>query len=543
MQSVTSRVYKLLTIVFLCTTIQSLYTDTNKCKEGKDVFSKTYLAVWPAYQINSPERVSMQHNKMKLYDDQRRHMFDITVFGGKSTDSGAIARYFAPFGKQELKVGELGTDWAQTGDLDVIANYFNIFTDAYPVRGNPYTDTISNYTFKSKVTFDPSYEYYGLGLHYRYHFSCDPEKGFFFDTAIPFMHVTTDMGMSEKIIQTGGPNGDDPNVPVDAVANMTQAFKQKDWAYGRIDGARSKLGVSDIQLGIGYTYVKEETHHLSSYTGLVIPTGNKPKGKYVFEPIVGNGGHTGIVFAMDLGFLLWGTSTQRIALELNTASTFFLHANQVRSFDLKNNMWSRYMFVYNNEKARWVSQGINKFSKEVSVGHGFVRNINLATTWTHCNGMQIEGGYQFFSRSTESVSLKNCWKTGPAIAALWNDDSGDLISGVPESTKNSAGISRNNATIKQYRYIGNDMSTTFNNFPTGDPKGYQTYKYITDCDLDLESAVTPAIMTHTFYASIGRYWDHLPNPKFAGLGFSYEFSDDNTAIDRWMLWGKIGFTF
>ena len=195
------------------------------------------------------------------------------------------------------------------------------------------------------------------------------------------------------------------------------------------------------------------------------------------------------------------------------------------------------MFVYKDKDAAVTSDGINTFTREVDVGHGFVRNINLAGTYTHCNGLQIEGGYQFFAQSAESVKLECNWKTGPAIAALWEDRSPqNFITGTDNET--AAGISRNNATIDAYEFIGNDKvldvdGTTY----------IDGYHPITVCDLDLESAVTPGFMTHTFYVSLGRYWDHLYNPKFLGAGFSYEFADENYSVDRWMLWAKIGFTF
>jgi hypothetical protein len=239
---------------------------------------------------------------------------------------------------------------------------------------------------------------------------------------------------------------------------------------------------------------------------------------------------------MNMGFVIWGCPTQSVAMNLDTSSSFFFHNNQTRSFDLKNNEWSRYMFVYSNKLAPQTSDGINTFTKEVHVGHGFVRNINASVTYTHCNGLQLEGGYQFFSQSAESVEIQNNWKTGPAIAALWDDRDGLFITGTNNQT--TAGKSRNNATIRAYEFIGNDR------VPGADPDTYdEGYHVIEVCDLDLQSAATPGFLTHTFYASVGRYWDHLYNPKFLGAGFSYEFADENAGMNRWMFWAKIGITF
>ena len=509
---------------------------------SKDATGKSFLSVWPAFQINSPERLCMRHNQMKLYDDQRRHEFDVTALGGKSTDSQKTAKYFGPFDERCLRMGEFGTDWAKTGNVDLVANYFNVFTDDYPVQGDALDPTIDKYTFKSQISFTPEYKFYGVGLHYRYQVSCDPEKGFWLDVAVPILHVETNMNLKEGVIKPGGATGENPNVPEGYFGNMTDAFKQSGWQFGKINGSQSITRVADIQLGVGYTYIKEETHYLQSYMGVIVATGNKPKGEFMFEPIAGNGGHNGIVFAMHLGFLVWGSPTQSIAMNLDTASTFFFHNNQVRSLDLKNNQWSRYMSVYKDKDALVTSDGINSFTREVRVGHGFVRNINAAVTYTHCNGMQIEGGYQFFAQSAESVELNCNWKTGPAIAALWKkDDAGNqvFITGTGNTVK--PGISRDNATIRTYEYIDNDKVMIDD--PVDGIIYVDGYRPITASDFDLESAATPGFVTHTFYLSFGKYWDHLYNPKFLGAGFSYEFCDENSGMNRWMLWGKIGITF
>ena len=63
-------------------------------------------------------------------------------------------------------------------------------------------------------------------------------------------------------------------------------------------------------------------------------------------------------------------------------------------------------------------------------------------------------------------------------------------------------------------------------------------------DLDLQSAATPCMLSHTIYGALGARWDERERPPFASLGASYTFSSSNNAvIDRWTVWGKLGFSF
>ena len=63
-------------------------------------------------------------------------------------------------------------------------------------------------------------------------------------------------------------------------------------------------------------------------------------------------------------------------------------------------------------------------------------------------------------------------------------------------------------------------------------------------DLDLQSAATPCLLSHTIYGALGYRWDERKRPPFTSFGASYTFSSSNNAvIDRWTVWGKVGFSF
>jgi len=71
------------------------------------------------------------------------------------------------------------------------------------------------------------------------------------------------------------------------------------------------------------------------------------------------------------------------------------------------------------------------------------------------------------------------------------------------------------------------------------------YKYnvIKESDLDLVSASSPCVITHTVYVAGGYTFDY-DYPTFFTAGGSYEFNKGNNAgVERWAIWGKLGFSF
>ena len=49
---------------------------------------------------------------------------------------------------------------------------------------------------------------------------------------------------------------------------MKNAFKQEAWQYGKIDGARKKVGIADIYIHLGNDYIKDPIHHLATFVGV-----------------------------------------------------------------------------------------------------------------------------------------------------------------------------------------------------------------------------------------------------------------------------------
>ncbi len=497
-----------------------------------DVTSHTFFSVRPNFQSAFPEKITMfRNNRAKVAEDGWMGAMEAVVFGGESTRSKKLARFFLPFGKDTLVFAENNAPAA--GGLvfpnvdphfrDVNSVFFNIQT----VGGN----------FQSTVAFRPRQTYVGGGFDWIQYFGwgCDPcDKRWWFEVSFPVVNVRNEVRLTESVQSQGVALNANVNANVieafqglkpffSPVAGVAGLVTGSPILFGKIDGRKSKTGVADVEIKLGYDWACEECYHAYSYVGVVVPTGNKPKGEFVFEPIVGNNHHVGVMWGSAFGFELWRGCDGNKALwwEMETNGRYLFRNTQTRSFDLINKEWSRYQLVFVSQadaQAATATEGINVFTQRVRVKPRFSFDFNSGLVFTAC-GFEGELGYNFWARQAEKVSLKEPFFDTIALSAV------PVIA--PPGAINRA------ITIRE-EFTGANVSLAAN------AAQRYTNNRVQEQDLDLSSAAHPCALSHTVYGSLGYNWDCLCWPVFAGIGGSYEFASCNTALERWMVWGKLG---
>jgi hypothetical protein len=473
-----------------------------------DIKSRTFFTAIPQFQAGTPEREALFRDHFVM-NDTKRLVFEAVAYGGKSHNSNRLAQYFLPFGKCELLVAEDGASDVASRDVDAV--HLNIAHDA---PGN---------TFQSKVKFIFEQDVFGIGLAARARIFKEKDSKWWVAASAPIEVVRNKAKLCETIEDAGGTL---ESALVPRVANVTQAFKQTIWEFGRIDGEHhSRTRIADIELQVGYQWKTTGKSHGESYIGLVIPTGNKPEGKLVFEPIVGNNQHFGIMTGSMLAEEFYNDGIDSFYFIITGNSQYLFENSQVRSFDLTDKQWGRYMEVYVNKDAAQAafnastpatgdigSPGINVFTRCLRVTPRFLHRYNLALLYKH-KPWHLEGGYNLTSRQAEKVRLEKCL-SGPALVA-----------------KGGSGQTTKARTI-------NHGANAVDDFPLSQ------YAILAREDLDITSAAHPALISSVLYLSLG----YQKNSKdswspMLGIGGSYEFSGDNTTLDRWTAWFKAGVVY
>lgn len=492
------------------------------CNESCDYAhsSKSYLNVRPQGQSHSPELLSaFRYDRINAKHDGRNGGVQFVAFGSKTTNDDALSRYFSVFGKHVMSVKSSGSveDTGSAGDI--LADHFNVFT--------------LNNEYESTISFCPEQSTFGVILHGRKGFwqNEDANRGFWASLSFPVMRVKNKMNFKETITNDGGGVNVDAS-PV-AVANMQEAFRQSAWKYGKIVcGDLEKTGVADVELKVGYEWLEHEPCHLESYVGVIIPTGNTPRGEYMFEPVVGNGKHFGLMWggAVGVNFYEDESRDRTLRMEIAAHSQYLFSKEQVRSFDIKNKPWSRYMGVYADlEEAtqsvdlagdfavNYQTPGINMFTRPVDVTPGFSHNVTSGLVFT-CKKLYAEVGCNVYARQDECVELACSFPDEVAFKYPSGVGATSVIRNISgQSTLDAAG-----------EILLADYSTAV----------------VTQEQLDLNSAASPAFLSYTLYGTVGYRCDDHKYPLIAALGGSYEGAvETNGAVDRWAIWGKVGFSF
>ncbi len=188
--------------------------------------------------------------------------------------------------------------------------------------------------------------------------------------------------------------------------------------------------VADLRAQLGWNFLSCPNYHLGASIYAAAPTGNRPLGQYIFEPIVGNGKHwelgAGITWHANIHKSENECSSFDIYVDANLTHLF--KTRQCRTFDLIGKPFSRYMLmtkmsgdvqdlyaVKANEFVAPSAQFAHKFAPlanistiPVNVSASIQADIIVKLSWTHEN-FQCDLGYNLWTRSCEKV----CPYTGP----------------------------------------------------------------------------------------------------------------------------------
>lgn len=479
------------------------------CSPGlsaNDVYSHTFFSTRPQNEpwtrLTDTLVIYQYHQNGRAINE---NSLQATVFGGKSRNWDSLRNFFLFGGLPQLTVNEAVPSTANTATglasnlaQNIVSDNFNIST----TLGNQF----------STITVAPSQTFVGAALSFR-----GPlRETWWYSLELPLIHVKNNMNLIETY--TYSPNAaattggfyDASGEEFLPVATMTQAFSQIGMLYGKIDGPQAKTGVADLTFMLGCDLINHVDMYLSPYGGVVFPTGNKPKAIYMFEPIVGNNHHFGILGGIT-SYVAIAESKDGKAWVGGSVNARYLFANtQRRLIDLQGRPWSRYLSMYENEAARLANEvtfGANLMAQEVKVKPGFSADVDLNFTYVG-DCWQATLGVNTIMANAEQLWLANDWELGPQIASLTDD-----------------------YYTSPLRGIGNNLGPSVN----------QT-NYILESDLDLASAAHPSYVAHTLFITFGNQvvTDH---PYTYNIGGAYEFTKNDAVINRWTLFGTAQINF
>jgi hypothetical protein len=466
---------------------------------------KTYLSPRPV-NFDLPMELSTWHNalfKKHVPPDKLKvcGRIAVTPFYQATTNKTDIGKYFGVEGYNTFKVV---TEDDFDGTTVPVTNTFLIH-DAANAGIEPLAGT---------VTFEPKQELFGARIDYFQ----DIFKGFFFKAALPIVHVKNDMGM--KITDSHASNEIDGST-----FTLEQFFKgevsvtterstdlQSPLTKGKIDGSRSATGVADIDLGLGYKLFCNDKSHLFVTLAGTIPTGKKPTGEWLFEPIYGNGQHFGLGGTLDGGVELWASKKASISLLIDVNYRYLFDATEDRILGLKESgndanaiaNFNHYYMVgtFSADANKPLQPAANVLTQGLKVKPGSLFDAMAALSF-RTSGFVFDLGYDLFYKEKETVELKD-----------WTDD----VYGI---------------AIRDF-----DTTEVF-----ADDDGCRE-RNLNKEYFNLDVVTNPSQVSHKIFGSLGYLCNVSKKyPTMLGLGGSYEFKSENSIPDKYEVWVKAGIAF
>ncbi len=509
----------ILALVALFTTIK-----VHATIHSDDATSKTFFSFEPHYSTGRPEHLSSYRKRMLEKEDGYGGCFQAVVYGGETTSSAPFARYFFPGWKTSLVIAEGPNPLATDGGGVFIGGSGAFKADTYDLLAHNFNIETVQRNFKQNIFICPKQKFYGVAFNGKKSFFNNEDGGFWLDITIPIEHVDNDINLNETDKNSATALEGHPK-------SLTEAFNQCDWKYGKISPCGlSKTGVADVELRLGTDVLRKERYFYGSFVGLIIPTGNKPKAHFVFEPIVGRNHHWGILWGSSMSFQLAAYEHSSVQTAFDVNSSYLFEANEVRSFDLKDKQWSRYINVFTDSHATTTSPGINTFTQSMKIRPRGTFQINSALIFTY-KKFDCELGLYSYFRQSEEGRLACEWQEGPAIA------------GVSGATDITPAQSMNLATMHMWDYKIISQDVDYGNLNTDPTLNIPLYKTLKEEDLNLQSALHPNAIAGALYGALSYSWDTWDYPSFLGAGASYQFSSDNISSHRWSAWFKFGASF
>lgn len=280
-------------------------------------------------------------------------LFTMTPGYGESFDSNAIENsLWGSFlqtrnGKKVLPIS--GSAVANRNKYDLLADYLFLPPD-----------------YQSQLSFSPSIK--NFFVDFAFYFGLDEwYPGAWLKVWTPFQNTRWSLNPKEEVLDKGirgQPAGyfDDTSEGTvrgnlldnaldffdGGVPTLSSQVIVKPLSSARIkNGTKTKNGLADIRVAAGLNIINDEDKHLGAGFLVAAPAGSKPRGDYIFGPIIGNGAHWEIGAAITSHMFLWNSSESKehVGLYFDANITHLLETMQTRCFDLFNKPMSRYMLA------------------------------------------------------------------------------------------------------------------------------------------------------------------------------------------------------
>jgi len=433
--------------------------------------------------------------------------------------------------------GQEANGVGSTADLDL---GFLVHSALTGYTGTDILGNVAAATNDTKLTLCPEHKAIGVTFDYRQDLKC-LLKGLFLEVHVPVTHVKNTLGMKtsgaeaeelSKFLQ--GTRNEIGVGEVNAFKNLTAAKMSPCF--------RSETGVADVDVKLGYQFAAKCGWNGALNLGVTIPTGNEPDAEYVFDAIVGNGGHVGFGFGVDLHGKLWKSEDCDHSLKMNVAMNYryLFRDGECRTLGLCINNervnFGQYAMLIDRTVQPSVQQlvpaaNVTTLRVNVTPGSQFDGIVSFNYNWC---GFAFDLGYNLFLRSREKVKLacsSKCNTTTPFVDGKWAIATRNADMSI---TAPVTGIS----PIDAIPSVANPMTDE----DGANPAPQHIFANVDRANLDTTSAETPSLTSHKLFLGLGYWTKTWEVPMLVGVGGHFEWADCDL-MTNWGFNARLGVAF
>jgi len=399
--------------------------------------------------VNQPRMMAGWVDHVNRFDMEKFYgSFAVTPGYSQSFRDESIARCLFGNSLQNCDCPTIkisGSRVADRGNCDWLADYFGLPTD-----------------FQSSVTFKPKIK--NFFIDFALHIGLDEwVSGMWFRVWAPFVHTRWDLDWCESCPASAGTLPHDPGyfngvngvTRANLLQNAREFFQERKtpnlgngggsaitfeslkscrWGDCGCDTDLTENGLADLRFALGWNFFQDEDYHIGLGIIAAAPTGNRPDGCFLFEPIVGNGNHWEVGGLWTSHVIFWRSEDdeKHFGGYLDANITHLFKTRQKRCFDLCGKPLSRYMLA---EKLATPVSGLwgntlsdpdggvaststapsaqfkNAFApvgnltcSDVDVSVGVQADVVAMINYT-CGGFSWDLGYNLWARSCEKIEF------------------------------------------------------------------------------------------------------------------------------------------
>jgi hypothetical protein len=300
----------------------------------------------------------------------------------------------------------------------------------------------------------------------------------------------------------------------------------------------SKWGVAGVHFDLGYDIYDSRPWYCAGSIHLVFPTGTRPKGTYVFEPVVG-ADKSWQIGATAIANYIKEFQNSELGIYFYAVGTHLFKAKQDRVFSLAHNGPGSQLLLI--KQFQPLQNGLinaereaNIFCGTAKIGSTLMFDGSLMAQYSR-NNLVANLGYNLWARTKEkrakTVVFRGFYESTFGIkGATAMEDS--LALGGPTTPLQCAADTTTDSTAT--------IAASTTPDPMGEADGTPVPKpiFIQPGDIEYGSALHPAAISNKVFASIG-----YKSSWFVLLSGEAEFGTNNAAINQWGVMLKVGKDF